>query len=128
MKRSFLYQFTGLTIILAGLIFILNTMNVFDGFSSFVWISLVFLFFTSVLVYFIMLRAMAMKEHSNFVIAFGTGFSIKSFASLVFLCYFIFVQPITNHYFIAPFFVMYFAYTGLLVWDLWQESKKKPLP
>ena len=128
MKKQFLYLLTGLTLVLAGAIFILNTLHVFDGFTSFVWTSLVFLFLTTVLVYFIMLRAMAMKEHSNFVIAFGTGFAIKSFASLIFLCYFIFFKPITNHYFIAPFFAMYFAYTALLVWDLWQESKKKPLP
>jgi hypothetical protein len=73
-------------------------------------------------------RAMAMKAHSNFVAAFGTGFAIKSFASLAFISYFIFFQPIKDSNFIFPFFFMYFAYTGLLVWDIWQTSRRKPLP
>ncbi len=128
MHTGFLYKLIGLTLVLAGLIFIFNMLHVFDGFQSFVWISLVFLVVTTILVFFIMQRAMAMKEHSNFVVAFGTGFAIKSFLSLAFLCYFIFYKPIANHNFVFPFFFMYFAYTGLLVWDLWQMSKQKPLP
>ena len=128
MNKGFLYKLIGLTLILAGVIYLLQTQHVFDAFQSFVWISLGFLTLTTIVVYFIMLRAMAMKEHSNFVVAFGTGFAIKSFASLAFLCYFIFYKPIADHNFVLPFFLMYFAYTGLLVWDLWQQSKQKPLP
>jgi drug/metabolite transporter (DMT)-like permease len=128
MDKGFLYKLIGLTLTLAGLIFILNTIHLFDGYVSFVWTSLIFLVCTTIIVYFIMLRALSMKEHSNFVVAFGTGFAIKSFASLLFICYFIFYRPIGNHTFVLPFFFMYFAYTGLLVWDLWHESRKKPLP
>ena len=128
MNKGFLYKLIGLTLILAGVIYLVQTQHVFDAFQSFVWISLGFLTLTTIVVYFIMLRAMAMKEHSNFVVAFGTGFAIKSFASLAFLCYFIFYKPIADHNFVLPFFLMYFAYTGLLVWDLWQQSKRKPLP
>ena len=128
MNKGFLYKLIGLTLILAGVIYLLQTQHVFDAFQSFVWISLGFLTLTTIVVYFIMLRAMAMKEHSNFVVAFGTGFAIKSFASLAFLCYFIFYKPIADHNFVLPFFLMYFAYTALLVWDLWQQSKQKPLP
>ena len=128
MLKDFLYKFLGLTLIMAVGIFLLDRLKVFDGYVSFVWISLAFLVVISVLVYFIMLRAMAMKQHSNFVVAFGTGFAIKSFASLAFLCYFIFYRPIADHTFVFPFFFMYFAYTALLVWDLWQLSKQKPLP
>ena len=128
MNKNFLIKLSVLTLILAGSILILDSMHVFDGFQYFVWISLLFLFVITVLVYLIMLRAMAMKEHSNFIAAFGTGFGIKSFASLAFISYFIFFRPIANHNFVFPFFVMYFAYTALLVWDIWQTSKRKPLP
>ena len=128
MVKTFLYKLIGLTLVLAALIFLLNTQHLFDAFLPFVWMSLVFLTLTTILVYLIMHRAMTMKEHSNFVVAFGTGFAIKSFASLAFLCYFIFYKPIADHHFVFPFFFMYFAYTGLLVWDLWQYSKRKPLP
>lgn len=128
MHKGFIYQLVALTLILAGVIFILDRVHLFDGFQSFVWVSLVFLTITTILVYFIMQRAMAMKAHANFVIAFGTGFAIKSLASLAFICYFIFIQPIRDSNFIFPFFFMYFAYTGLLVWDIWQSTKAKPLP
>ncbi len=128
MHKGFIYQLVALTLILAGVIFILDRVHLFDGFQSFVWVSLVFLTITTILVYCIMQRAMAMKAHANFVIAFGTGFAIKSLASLAFICYFIFIQPIRDSNFIFPFFFMYFAYTGLLVWDIWQSTKAKPLP
>ena len=128
MNKSFLIKLTVLTLILAGSILILSTLHFFEGYQGFVWISLLFLVLITILVYLIMLRAMAMKEHSNFIVAFGTGFAIKSFASLGFISYFIFFRPIVNHNFVFPFFVMYFAYTALLVWDIWQTSKRKPLP
>ena len=128
MYKSFVTKAFGLTVILAALIYGLRSNDFFNDYRAFVWISLLFLFITTIIVYFIMLRAMSIKEHSNFVVAFGTGFAIKSFASLIFLCYYIFVKPISNHHFVFPFFAMYFAYTALLVWDLWQDSKKKPLP
>jgi hypothetical protein len=128
MNKGFLYKLLGLTLILTGIIFFCDTLHLFEAYQSFVWQSLIFLTLTTILVHYIMLRAMAMKEHSNFVVAFGTGFAIKSFASLAFLCYFIFYRPIADHSFVLPFFFMYFAYTGILVWDLWQQSKRKPLP
>lgn len=128
MNKSFLIKLSVLTLVLAAAIYILDTQHVFEGFGSFVWTSLVFLVVITILVYLIMLRAMAMKEHNNFVVAFGTGFMIKAFASLAFISYFIFYRPIANHNFVFPFFVMYFAYTGLLVWDIWQMSQQKPLP
>ena len=128
MDKGFALKLFGLTLILAALTYLLGGVHILDGFLSFVWASLVFLTITTVVVYFIMQRAMAMKEHSNFVMAFGMGFGIKSFASLAFLCYFIFLKPIADHNFVFPFFFMYFAYTGLLVWDLWQHNKRKPLP
>jgi hypothetical protein len=128
MSKSFLTKLFGLTVIIAAIIYGLRVNDFFDDYRGFVWTSLIFLSLTTVAVYFIMLRAMAMKAHSNFVVAFGTGFAIKSLASLAFLCYYIYIKPIPNHNFVFPFFIMYFAYTGLLVWDLWQQSKRKPLP
>jgi hypothetical protein len=128
MNSGFLFKLLGLTLSIIGLILICNALHLTDGFVAFVWSSLIFMNIITVLVYLIMLRALAMKAHSNFVAAFGTGFAIKSVASLGFICYFIFFQPIKDTNFIFPFFFMYFAYTGLLVWDIWQASKKKPLP
>src|SRR5665213_629257 len=128
MHNKFLTKLLGLTLIIAVIISVLIANDFFATYQSFVWISLIFLTLTTILVYFIMARAMAMKEHANFVVAFGTGFAIKSLLSLAFICYFIFVRPIADHHFVFPFFIMYFTYTGLLVRDLWQKSKRKPLP
>ena len=128
MDKGFLYKLAGLTVALGGFIFALSTIGYFSSYRSFVWLSLAFLCLISVLVYMIMQRALSMKEHANFVVAFSTGFGIKSLASLAFISYFIFIKPISNTHFIFPFFFMYFAYTGLLVWDIWQTSRRKPLP
>ena len=128
MFTNFLSKLAILTLILALTIFLLCRREFFYGYQPFVWTSLVFLSVITLLIYLIMMRALSMKGHTNFVIAFGTGFAIKSFASLAFICYFIFFQPIVNRNFIFPFFAMYFIYTGLLVSHLWQMSKKKPLP
>jgi hypothetical protein len=125
---KFLSQLSGLTLIIAVVLYVMIGDGFFKDYPSFVWISLAFLVVTTIVVYLIMVRAMAMKAHANFVAAFATGFAIKSFASLAFISYFIFFRPIADHYFILPFFAMYFTYTGLLVWDIWQESKRKPLP
>lgn len=128
MHNKFLIQLFGLTFVIAALLYALKEYGFFVNYPSFVWYSLIFLTLTTIVVYFIMQRAMSMKEHSNFVAAFGMGFAIKSFASLAFICYFIFFKPIKDSNFIFPFFFMYFAYTGLLVWDIWQSSRGKKLP
>jgi hypothetical protein len=128
MYRKFLTELFGITLIIGVVIYCMLSYDFFISYRYFMWVSLAFLVITTLVVYFIMLRAMEMKEHSNFVVAFATGFGIKSLASLLFLCYFIFYRPIADHTFVFPFFAMYFAYTGLLVWDLWQQSKRKPLP
>ncbi|MCW3127323.1 MAG: hypothetical protein JWO03_2981 [Bacteroidetes bacterium] len=128
MYKNFFLKLLTLTIIAALSVWILQERSFFVGYLSFVWISLAFLTCVTFAVYLIMMRALAMKAHTNFIIAFGTAFAIKSFASLAFLSYFIFFQPIVNKNFIFPFFAMYFLYTGLLVSHIWLISKKKPLP
>ena len=124
MYKNFYIKLLTLTLILALTIYILCNRTFFTGYQSFVWISLAFLALVTLAVHVIMMRALAMKEHTNFLIAFGTGFAIKSFASLAFISYFIFFQPIVNKTFIYPFFIMYFMYTGLLISHIWQISKK----
>jgi hypothetical protein len=128
MHKPFILKALGLTLVLAGIIYILSMGNLFDGYRSFIWTSLAFLSVTTLAVYFIMLTALGMKEHKNFVTAFAAAFGLKSLASLVYLCYFIFYAPIADHHFVFPFFAMYFAYTGLLVWHLFQISRIRPLP
>jgi hypothetical protein len=128
MFKNFALKLVLLTVTLALIIWILQTREFFAGYQSFVWISLVFLSFVTVGTYVIMDRALEMKGHTYFMIAFAAGFGIKSLASLMFLSYFIFFQPIVNKFFILPFFFMYFIYTGLMVSSSWQASRKKPLP
>lgn len=128
MKSAFIFKLLGLSAVLAVLIFVFNSLHVFAGFESFAWASLVFMTGITILMYFIMHRAMAMKGHNNFLAAFTMGFAIKSLASLAFICYFIYIKPIANTYFILPFFIMYFIYTGMVVWDIWQSAKNNPLP
>ena len=128
MNSSFFLKTLGLTFILAAVIYFCKSLHLFDDFGSFVWISLAFLSLTTLAVHMIVQQAMAMKAHYDFLVWFGVAFALKSLGSLVFLCYFIFICPIADRYFILPFFLMYFMFTGLLVWHIWQESRQKPLP
>jgi hypothetical protein len=123
MLRSFLLQLFGLSLLIAGILFYVVKTPYFEAFATFSWVSLVFLMCSTLLVYLILLRAMKMKSHSSFVSAFGVAFATKSLGSMIFLCYFIFVKPIGDNHFIVPFFAMYFAYTGLLMWQVWKQSK-----
>lgn len=128
MLKNFAIKLILLTAILALAVWILLTQGFFAGYQTFVWTSLGFLSVITMFTYIIMDRALEMKGHTYFMMAFGAGFGIKSLASLMFLCYFIFFQPIVNKYFILPFFFMYFIYTGLMVSSIWQSSRRKPLP
>jgi hypothetical protein len=128
MHRSFYLSLLGLTTILAGGIFLVQGLPFFQGFKNFMWISLAFLALSTLVTYYFMIRAMAMKGHKNFVTAFGIGFALKSLGALAFLCYFIYIDHIPDNHFILPFFFMYFTYTAMLVWQVWQQSKAHPLP
>lgn len=128
MMKGFFVKLVILTLFSAGVLYALDSQGFFTTYESFVWISLAFMFGVTTLVYLIFLRALAIKDHSSFMMAFGSAFAIKSFASLAFVSYFIFFRPIEDKYFILPFFGLYFAYTGLLVFHLWQITKRKPLP
>ncbi len=126
--KGFFVKLVVLTLFSAGVLYALDSQGFFTAYESFVWISLAFMFGVTALVYLIFLRALAIRDHSSFMMAFGSAFAIKSFASLAFVSYFIFFRPIEDKYFILPFFGLYFAYTGLLVFHLWQITKRKPLP
>lgn len=126
--KGFFVKLVILTLFSAGVLYALDSQGFFTTYESFVWISLAFMFGVTTLVYLIFLRALAIEDHSSFMMAFGSAFAIKSFASLAFVSYFIFFRPIEDKYFILPFFGLYFAYTGLLVFHLWQITKRKPLP
>lgn len=126
--KGFFLKLVLLTVLSGLVLFALQSQGFFAAYQSFVWISLAFMFGVTALVYLIFLRALAIKEHASFMMAFGSAFGIKSFASLAFVSYFIFFRPIEDKYFILPFFSLYFAYTGLLVFHLWQITKRKPLP
>ncbi len=126
--KGFFVKLVILTVFSAGVLYALDSQGFFAAYESFVWISLAFMLGVTALVYLIFLRALAIKDHSSFMMAFGSAFAIKSFASLAFVSYFIFFRPIEDKYFILPFFGLYFAYTGLLVLHLWQITKRRPLP
>ena len=123
MFRSFLFKLLGLTAVLAGGNFFILPHAFFEQFRGFVWLSLGFLALSTLVVYLIIARAMTMQSQRNFVAAFGTAFAFKAFGALVFLAYFIFINPISDHNFIFPFFAYYFIYTGLLMWQVWTEQK-----
>lgn len=85
------------------------------GFDDFVWYSLFFLAVLTLVSFSLLLRGLAMKGNEYFMQYFGAMFGLKIFSALIFVCFFIYIQPIANKKFVLPFFVLYFLFTGLLV-------------
>lgn len=113
--KAFFLKLGGVAAVLAGVIYLLAMGSTLNGFLSFTWWAWAFLTVLTVLVYGILHYSFAMKSNSHFMATFGVAMATKFFCSLIFLSYFIFIDPIANTNFIFPFFVMYFVYTGLLI-------------
>ncbi len=114
-KRFFLK--VGIVSSLAAMvIYVLQTQTqLLSGFDFFVWYSLFFIAVLTLISYALLLRGLAMKGNHFFMQYFGAMFGLKVLSALIFVCYFIDVQPIENKKFVLPFFVLYFLFTGLLV-------------
>ena len=90
--KGFFVKLVILTVFSAAVLYVLQSQGSFAGFENFVWMSLGFMFVVTALVHLIFLRALAIRDHSSFMMAFGSAFAIKSFASLAFVSYFIFFR------------------------------------
>ncbi len=114
--KRFLLKIGTATSLAAIAINVLQTQTeLFDGFGFFVWYSLFFLAALTIVSFALLLRGLAMKGNEYFMQYFGAMFGLKVFSALIFVCYFIYVQPIGNKKFVLPFFALYFLFTGLLV-------------
>lgn len=114
--KRFLLKIGTVTSLAAIVVNVLQTQTkLFDGFGFFVWYSLFFLAALTLFSFALLLRGLAMKGNGFFMQYFGAMFGLKVFSALIFVCYFIYVQPIKNTNFVLPFFVLYFLFTGLLV-------------
>jgi hypothetical protein len=114
-KRFFL-KIGILTSLAAMIIYVLQSQTaLLHGFDDFVWYSLFFLAVLTLVSFSLLLRGLAMKGNEYFMQYFGAMFGLKIFSALIFVCFFIYIQPIANKKFVLPFFVLYFLFTGLLV-------------
>ncbi len=116
MFRRFFLKIGILTSLAAMVIYVLQSQTaLLYGFDDFVWYSLFFLAVLTLVSFSLLLRGLAMKGNEYFMQYFGAMFGLKIFSALIFVCYFIYIQPIANKKFVLPFFVLYFLFTGLLV-------------
>ncbi|HRP39543.1 MAG: hypothetical protein KF706_03240 [Chitinophagales bacterium] len=115
-----------LSLLCAVAIYLLETKTQFiTDFINFSWLSLMFLIAVTLVSFYLLQIGLQLKGHSQFMQYFGAMFGFKVFASLLFVCYFIFVEPITNKHFALVFFALYGLFTGLLVSEAWQILKEK---
>ncbi|MFN8310939.1 MAG: hypothetical protein U0T73_13335 [Chitinophagales bacterium] len=121
--KSFLLKLSGVTLIAAGGIFCAAKAAWLNGFESFSYTALVFLFLLTLLIYTILKMGFTIKDNSRFMAVFAVAIATKFLVSLLFLSYFIFIKPITNTNFIFPFFALYFLFTALLVWEITTTPK-----
>lgn len=115
-----------LTALCAALIFLLQSQTPYIAdFADFSWLSLMFLVAVTLVSFYLLQVGLKLKGHSQFVQYFGAMFGFKVFASLLFMCYFIYIEPIQNNHFVLLFFALYGLFTGLLVSEAWQILKEK---
>ena len=91
----------------------------------FTWYSLVFMSVLTLFSFALLQRGLSIKGHAFFMQYFGAMFAIKVFAALLFVCWFIYVEPIGNKQFVFPFFMLYLLFTGLLVVEAMRILKRK---
>jgi hypothetical protein len=110
-KSTFYIQLAIVTIISAGLVYMLNQFEETQPYSSLGWISLALFFFLSLLMYvFGYQSAMSKNKHAftNTVVGFTAG---KMFLSaMIIVLYNSLMEPPTK-WFILPFFMIYLIYT-----------------
>lgn len=116
------------SLLAAVVIYLLQTQTqLINDFADFSWYSLMFLFVVSAISFYLLQTGLRIKGHAQFMQYFGAMFGFKVFASLIFVCYFIYVKPIENNHFVLVFFALYGLFTGLLVSEAWQILKEKKL-
>ena len=120
--KSFLFRLSSMALGIAGGFYFLMKAGLLNGFTTFSWLSLGYLYVVTILGYALIKYSMRIQDNSRFMSAFAVAMLTKFMLAFIFLCYFIFIAPITNTNFIFPFFAIYFLFTGVLVWDALQKK------
>lgn len=114
------------SLLASAVIFLLQTKtNLLADFVQFSWFSLFFLVAVTLISFYLLQIGLKLKGHAQFMQYFGAMFGFKIFASLLFVSYFIYVEPVANKKFVLVFFVLYAMFTGVLVSEAWSILKQK---
>lgn len=114
------------SLLAAAVIFLLQSKtNLLADFVQFSWFSLFFLVAVTLISFYLLQIGLKLKGHAQFMQYFGAMFGFKIFASLLFVSYFIYVEPVANKKFVLVFFVLYAMFTGVLVSEAWSILKQK---
>lgn len=111
-------------LLLSGGIIALSYQPFFTHLVNFSWASLAFFTAISILIYEATKIALRDANPQAFLRAFYLGFMFKFFGSVLFMSYFIFIQPIHDKKFILPFFIQYFLFTLLLTYETISAKRK----
>jgi len=123
--KPFFLQLTGLTLLAAGIVGLLNTLPQLEEHHPLGWISLGIFFFLTVLLYFAGRRAAGSTNKNDFtsvVMAFTLGKLLLIIAAI--FGYSQLARPETN-FFILPFFSMYLIYTIFETYVMMKLGKTK---
>ncbi len=92
---------------------------------NFGWAGIVFFAMLSALLYEVNRIASRSSAPGSTMRFFYIGFMLKFFSSLLFISYFIFIDPIGTDLMLLPFFVLYLGHTMLLTYHSLQLGKGK---
>lgn len=122
----FFIKLFAVSVLAAAVIFLLQTgTNLLADFVLFSWYSLFFLMAITLISFYLLQIGLKLKGHTQFMQYFGAMFGFKVFSSLLFVCYFIYVEPVANKKFVLVFFILYAMFTALLVSEAWKILKRK---
>jgi hypothetical protein len=123
---SFYIHLLLLTAIMGALNMLFSFQPFYHPLVNFGWAGIVFYAMLSALLYEVNRIASRSSAPGSVMRFFYIGFILKFFSSLLFISYFIFVDPIGTDLFLLPFFVLYMGHTLLLSMHTLRLGKKIP--
>lgn len=110
------------TILGIVLFFVLKNYTPIKDYSTYLWLSYLFLNILFVILYRLIFMTMQTQIQSAFLPLFAITFGLKFFSTLALLIYLMFVEGINSKAFVLLFFMQYLSFTFMWMYAVWQKS------
>jgi len=122
-NRFFLKWMTATTGAFVLSIFLLGNLPFFEPIKDFSWYSLIFFVFMTSLVYILSFLGIKGSSNTGFIFYVLGSMALKFLLCFVAIVLYYYYMSPTNMYFVAPFLVMYIAFTFVETYSLVKLSR-----